>query len=153
MYSNKDRIPQDPECFRALGLAMVAFARLEWNAIWCCERLQPGYIETIEPKRKTAGIIANELKLLFSKISDQDLNTKAIPFSDDFIDIVLVRNALLHGKPGTAKDNSQRLFKNGKEWTIDAVNEFSDSCVRISMPLNSLLYDELANGVKIPLNP
>lgn len=39
MANERLLIPQDADYFHALGLAIVAFARLEWNAVWCCERL------------------------------------------------------------------------------------------------------------------
>jgi hypothetical protein len=45
--NDRMRIPQDSAYFHAIGLAAVAFARLEWDAVWCCERLQAGYITTL----------------------------------------------------------------------------------------------------------
>ncbi|MGE4372139.1 MAG: hypothetical protein AB7E29_04420 [Xanthobacter sp.] len=61
MTDERLRIPIDDPYLHALGLAIVAFARLEWNASYCCDRLEPGYIATIEPRRKTAGKIASDL--------------------------------------------------------------------------------------------
>lgn len=144
MSYDRLRIPQDPDYFHAIGLAAVAFARLEWDAVWCCHRLQSNYIQTIEPKRKTAGTIANDLKDLFLRISDGVLRAKAVPFADNFKEIVLDRNGLMHGKPGTAKNGDQRLFRHGSELSVNDVNDFSDRCVRTGRNLNALLYNELA---------
>lgn len=152
MSNDRLRIPQDSDYFQAVGLATIAFARLEWNAAWCCERLEPGYIHSIETRKKTAGIIAKDLSRLFSCILDPVIRLKTTRFSDEFEAIVVERNGLMHGKPGTALNGDQRLFRHGNEWTIDAVNVFSDRCVRDGTPLNALLYDELAESCSVALN-
>lgn len=151
MANERLLIPQDADYFHALGLATVAFARLEWNAVWCCERLQKGYISTIEPKKKTAGAIAKDLEALFSRISDQTLRLKVEPFATEFIAIVQDRNGLFHGKPGTTKESEQRLFRSGTPWSIQDVNDFADRCTRAGAPLNALLYDELKENSVVPL--
>ena len=153
MRNDRLCIPQDPSYFQAIGLAAVAFARLEWDAVWCCERLKPGYINTIEPRRKTAGKIAEDLKHLFGRVSDNNLNSIIMPFATEFDAIVRERNGLLHGKPGTAPNGDQRLFRHGIEWTVNAVDEFSDRCVRAAKPLNALLYDVLNEPCAVALNP
>lgn len=153
MSNDRIRIPQDPDYFHAIGLAAVAFSRLEWDAVWCCERLEIGYINTIEPRKKTAGKIAEDLERLISRITDADLRSKVAPFATEFSEIVQERNGLLHGKPGTAPNGDQRLFRHGAEWTIDKINEFSDRCVRAGSPLNALLYDEFKEPCSIALHP
>lgn len=147
------RIPQDNEYFQAIGLAAVAFARLEWEAVWCCEKLQPGYIHTIEPEMKTAGKIGIDLENLFSRVSDAALRTKIKPYAIEFRKVVKERNGLLHGKPATSQDQKQRLFRHESEWTIDAVNTFSDRCVVAAVPLNSLLSNELEVPGAVALAP
>ncbi|MEL6369638.1 MAG: hypothetical protein AAFR03_02860 [Pseudomonadota bacterium] len=82
------RIPGDDGYFHALGLAAMAFARLEWNAVWCCERLQRNYIRTIEPEKKTAGKIGADLDRLFSGVSDLTLRAKIKPFAEEFREVV-----------------------------------------------------------------
>ena len=145
------RIPQDDEYFQAVGLAAIAFARLEWNAVWCCEKLQSGYIRSIEEKRKTAGKIAEDLKQLFSQVSDKTLLAKIEPFAEEFREVAKERNALFHAKPGTSNNREQRLFREGVEWSISAVNAFSDRCVSASMPLNALLHNEFADVGSVKL--
>ena len=136
------RIPQDDEYFKAVGLAAIAFARLEWDAVWCCEKLNPGYINSIEPERKTAGVIGRDLWRFFSQVSDMALRLRIEPHAAEFLAVVDQRNALLHGKPGTAPNGDQRLFRHDFEWSIDAVNKFSDRCVVASEPLNALIHNE-----------
>ncbi len=143
MTDERYRIPQDEVYFQAVGLAAVAFARLEWDAVWCCERLKPGYITTVERRKKTAGVIAEDLKKLFLRISNSNLRAKLTPIAVEFKEIVQERNGLLHGKPGTASNGDQRLFRGASEWTIAKVNEFSDRCARADLSLNALLYGEL----------
>jgi hypothetical protein len=36
------RHPLDPEYSQALGEAVYTFSRLEWNAVWICERIKLG---------------------------------------------------------------------------------------------------------------
>jgi len=115
--------------------------------------LQSNYIQTIEPKKRTAGTIANDLEGLFFRISDGGLRAKAVPFAEDFKSIVLDRNALMHGKPGTAKNGDQRLFRHGSELSINYVNDFLDRCVRAGGHLNALLYNELAEPCSVALKP
>ena len=151
MNNDRLRVPPESEYFHAIGLATVAFARLEWDAVWCCNRLEPCYINSIEPRRKTAGTIANDLVTLFSRVPDVRLASKISPFAVEFVDVVKERNGLMHGKPATAPNGDQRLFRHGAEWTVDAVNAFSDRCVRAGMPLNALLYDELKEPCQVML--
>lgn len=119
--------------------------------MWCCHRLQPKYIGTIEPQKKTAGIIAGDLSRLFLRISDAGLRIKAVPIADEFKKIVLERNALMHGKPGTSPNGEQRLFRHGSELSISDVDRFSDHCVRTGGSLNSLLYNELVEPCNVAL--
>jgi hypothetical protein len=144
MTDERLRIPIDAPYLHALGLAMVAFARLEWNASYCCERLKPGYIATIEPQRKTAGKIARDLVEMVAALSDPVLQAAMAEPADELKALVEDRNGLLHGKPATASNGDQRLFRGGEEWSIPEVNKLADAFVRTSLKLNALLYRELA---------
>jgi hypothetical protein len=85
-------------------------------------------------------------------VSDVRLASQISPFAAEFVEVVKERNGLMHGKPATTLNGDQRLFRNGAEWTIDAVNAFSDRCVKAGMPLNALLYDELKEPCQVTLN-
>jgi len=109
MTGERLRIPQDHDYFHAIGLAAVAFARLEWDAVWCCERLEAGYINTIEPRRKTAGRIGQDMAALFLRVPDETLRLRIHLYAVEFCSIVEERNGLLHGKPGTAQKHKTRF--------------------------------------------
>ena len=55
----KDRVPVDPEYIQAFGRAMFIFARLEWQAVWCCEKISPGAIQPLS--ERTAGHVQTPL--------------------------------------------------------------------------------------------
>jgi hypothetical protein len=145
MQNDRERIQIEDEYAHALGLATYCFAICEWNAVWSAERLQPGYIATIEPMRKTAGIIARELVDLVSVIGDSNLRAICLAPSVEFQRLVQERNGLLHGKPGTATNGDQRLFRNGQEWSIAAIEAFSDEVAACSILLNDMVHRHLVN--------
>jgi hypothetical protein len=144
MDNDRKRITIDNQYAHALGLAAYCFAVCEWNAVWSAERLQPGYISTIEPLRKTAGVIAKELVDLVSAISDPALMSICLTPAIEFQRLVQDRNALLHGKPGTAPNGDQRLFRHGQEWTISATDTFADEVSACSILLNEMVHTHLA---------
>ena len=60
----------------ALGRAVFAFAGLEWDADWCYNKLEPGYIDNLS--KKTAGNVAADLIRLLpptSEMTSQDIST------------------------------------------------------------------------------
>ncbi len=59
MKDDRLRVPIDNAYVEALGRATYVFATLEWNAVWCCERMEADYIRKLS--RKTAGKIADNL--------------------------------------------------------------------------------------------
>ncbi|MDM7929330.1 hypothetical protein [Blastomonas fulva] len=144
MQNDRKRISIDDQYAQALGLAAYCFAICEWNAVWSAERLQPGYINTIEPLRKTAGVIANELIDLVNAISDPALKSICLAPSVEFQRLVRDRNGLLHGKPGTAPNGDQRLFRRGQEWTTIAIDTFADEVSACSILLNEMAHRHLA---------
>ena len=52
----------DAEYAEAIGRATYAFAVMEWNAIWCCEALDDGYMD--ELGHRTAGHVGEEFERL-----------------------------------------------------------------------------------------
>ena len=143
MSNDRDRLVIDDEYAHALGVAAYCFAICEWNAVWCAEKLQAGYVITIEAERKTAGRIATELEALTANISDAAIRLRGANAAADFVRVTKERNGLLHGKPGTAPGGEQRLFRNTGEWTIAAINRFADEAAACSIELNDLLHNHL----------
>jgi hypothetical protein len=52
MKDDRLRVPIDNAYVEALGRATYVFATLEWNAVWCCDRMQPNYIRDPGPKKE-----------------------------------------------------------------------------------------------------
>ena len=137
MKDDRLRVPVEPTYVAVLGLAAYEFASLEWNAVWCCERLEPGCIDRIA--ERTARNIAK----YFIRLAEANGNAETISAACRFDALVQRRNELLHGKPGTDKDGEQRLFRSGVAWTEDEIGKVADDFTECSITLNSLLYGAL----------
>ena len=142
MKDDRLRVPLEDAYAAALGNAAYVFATLEWNAVWCCERMKAGYINTLG--KKTAGKIGTNLVELSEKRERDTGSAACVAPARKFYDLVEVRNALLHAKPGTAPGGAQRLFRNGEVWSIEKINDAADAFAACSIELNALLYGELA---------
>lgn len=141
MKDDRLRVPIDDPYLHALGLALVCFARLEWDAVGCCEKMRPGYTESL--KRKTAGEIAADLVELAAAHSDPAIVASLSPAAIEFQRLAKIRNALMHAKPGTAPNGDQRLFRDGDEWTIAKIDDAADAFSANSCDLNKHLHHVL----------
>ncbi len=141
MKDDRLRVPIDSVYVEALGRATYVFATLEWDAVWCCERMEPGYIRKLS--RKTAGVIADDLVSLSKKRPSAQLRKDCLGPASEFKSLVEVRNGIVHGKPGTAPSGEQRLFRDGNAWTPAMINDAADSFAACSSLLNALLYNQL----------
>lgn len=137
MDGDRLRVVVDDEYTKALGLALFAFARLEWDAVWCIEKMSPGSIGSAS--ERTAGGVAKELAkhvgALNLAVGHPLLSTVA-----EFESLVRVRNAICHGKPGTDVDGGQRLFRDGCPWTVERIAEAADAFSACQIKLNDILY-------------
>jgi hypothetical protein len=131
-------VPVDPGYAAALGLAIYCFASLEWNAVWCCERMEPGSIADLEDR--TAGRVADTLSHLVKQlpISAEQLELQSA--AADFRFLVGTRNNLVHAKPGTAADGAQALFRHGDQWTHAELQGVADAFTACSARLNKALH-------------
>ena len=141
MRDDRLRIAVDDAYVAAFGRATCIFAVLEWNAVWCCERMRPGHVRAL--KRKTAGVIADDLDRLSHRRHDPVLRAACVKSATEFERLVDVRNAIIHGKPGTAPGGEQRLFRDGVPWTPDTVNDAADEFAACGASLNALLHGAL----------
>ena len=142
MKNDRMRISIDDAYVIALGRMAYGFAVLEWNAVWCCERMQATYINNL--RRKTAGTIAADLVRLAAAIPDSAVRAKCLNPAQEFKRLVDIRNGILHGKPGTDPAGEQRLFRDGHPWTPTMIDDAADEFTACSNLLNALLYAELA---------
>jgi hypothetical protein len=124
MKDDRLRVPIDVAFVEALGRATYVFATLEWNAVWCCERMQGNYIR--ELRRKTAGVIADDLVHLAQARPDPKVRTACLKPAQEFKRLVDLRNGILHGKPGSTPTGEQRLFRDGSPWTPAMIDDAAD---------------------------
>lgn len=141
MKDDRLRVPIDDTYLHKVGLAVICFSRLEWDAVWCCEKISPGYIHTVG--KKTAGDIAKDLIQLSAKHVDQAVSGQLSPAANEFLRLTKRRNDFLHANPATAPNGDQRLFRHGVEWTVSMVDELADEFTACSLTLNHCLYSLL----------
>ena len=139
--SEQQPLPADDEYLTAIGRAVMWFARCEWGAVWCCERLDPGYANRLV--RQAAGDIAADLSRNVLAIPDTLKRSVGQKASAEFIRLVKQRNALIHAKPCTATGGEQRLFKN-ETWTTERVTQLSKEFEACDALLNNFLHQQLA---------
>jgi hypothetical protein len=142
MTDDRLRVPEDDEYFRALGLAIMCFARLEWSAVWCCEKVQRGYVQTAADK--TAGEIANDLVTFAAAQENAKIALSLSVAAAEFKRLVRNRNGLVHANTGTANLREQRLFRQGKEWTLEAIHQLADEFARADAELTEHYHHKLA---------
>lgn len=141
MKRQAERIPVADEYILALGRATYNFAYLEWGMIWLAEAIKPGFLP--ETSTMTAGMIAHHFSKLVSKLTNGDKD-QLVTLADDFTDLVVDRNRLMHGNPYTAEGGEQRLSYNGKHglkrWTVLDMMDFADKLASASIEANKLLH-------------
>ena len=141
MKDDRLRVAVDMPYVEAIGRATYVFAVLEWNAVYCCERMQGGYINSLA--KKTAGKVAKDLVRLVSKLPNQQDKIDCSSPAQEFKRLVVVRNRIVHGKPGTASNCDQRLFHDGTPLTPAMIDDAADEFAACSAELNTLLYNQL----------
>lgn len=132
----------DPDYERALGRALFGFALLEWDAVWCAERIKPGFVN--EVARLTAGQIAERLFHLSLKLPPSGHRSTCCDAATEFRVLVDVRNDLMHASPCTAPDGEQRLIRYGVIWSIPDIEKAVTDFAACSGRLNALLHGPLA---------
>lgn len=144
MKDDRLKIPVDPDYTSALGLAVYAFAGLEWNAIRCCERLEAGSIDALMDR--TAGRVADTFLRLTRSIPASETQRDIQQAASDFRAFVGTRNNLMHAKPGVDQDGRQRLFRDGDQWTIDEMNAVADAFGECGQRLAKCLVEDLTHS-------
>jgi hypothetical protein len=112
--------PLDRQYTSALGEAVFEFARLEWLAVQCCDRIRDGSIE--ELSERTAGRVADTLLHLARGLGASPASEELRQAASEFRAYVGTRNNLLHSKPGFNAEGQERLFRDGDRWTIAELN-------------------------------
>ncbi|TFI57986.1 hypothetical protein E2493_12380 [Sphingomonas parva] len=145
MRDDRFKIAVDEDYVAALGLAVYAFATLEWRAIQCCERIAPGSVDALEDR--TAGRVADTLRRLVSEALEPSPEQQALEqAARDFQAFTRTRNNLVHAKPGKAADGAQRLFRDGDQWTIAEMETVADAFTACALRLEAFLEGVLAGS-------
>lgn len=142
MKNERLRVPVSADYTSALGLAVYCFASLEWNAVWCCERIEPGSVESLADR--TAGRVADTLLHLVKRLRNSTEQIDLEGAATDFRALVATRNNLVHAKPGTAHDGEQALFRHGDQWTLMELQVVADAFATCGVRLNQALHGFLA---------
>jgi hypothetical protein len=115
----------DEAYLNVLGRAVWAFAVLEWNAVWLCEYLEPGYLNKPGSKGRirSSDNIADDSISLLSNPSDTRITIGWLRAARDFKRLVKIRNSILHGQPSSTPSGEQSLFREGVFWSPTRVND------------------------------
>ncbi len=143
MEGARTRVIIDDAYVEALGRATYVFAVLEWNAVWCCERMEPNYMHKPgrgRSKKRTAGEIAGDLISLAKNHLDPKVRTACLAPAKEFVALVEIRNRILHGKPARTSTGEHRLFHDGIAWTPAMINNEADKFTECGELLNALLH-------------
>lgn len=146
MKGDRLRVVVDPKYCEAIGRAAYCFAMLEWNAVWCCEKMQPGKIHSLS--EKTAGGVANDLvKLSKALPGTASHRAECISAAKEFQRIIITRNDFLHAPPCTAPNGDQVFSRKGRILTTEDLEDAADEFTACSIRLNALLHGPLSGAV------
>jgi hypothetical protein len=126
--------------FSAIGMATYCFAQMEWNAVYCGDKLDPGFVNTVGTK--TAGMIANDIIGFAHLIADHTKQTRYRAAADEFARLVRRRNDLMHANPATV-GSDQRLVRHGTVWQPNEIDDLADEFAACSIELNELYHHVL----------
>jgi hypothetical protein len=107
------RVPVDDSYAALVGKAVYIFAHYEWTIIYIIDYLQSGFVgKYSRGGSMTSGTVRQELQntidsphVSFAKVSKAELQTCC----DEFEELIVKRNALIHAHPITDSDGSQIL--------------------------------------------
>lgn len=143
MKDDHKRVPLATDYAQALGVATYCFASCEWNVVWCCERISPGALGHIVDEELTAGRIGKKFKDLVRNMPASPERETLGELASEFLRLVEVRNAILHGKPCTAPSGEQRL-SGGRIWEPQDLLDAADAFTACSIKLNQHLHGFVA---------
>lgn len=116
MDDDRQPLTLAPDYAAAIGTALFAFATLEWTAVRCCEKLEPGSIDALADR--TAGRVADTLVHLARTLATSPAQARLAKAAGDFEFLVGTRNNLVHARPGSASDGTPALFRDGDQWLL-----------------------------------
>jgi hypothetical protein len=139
MVDERKRVPVDDDYIRVLGLATYAFARCEWQVVWCCERIKPGVLQKIVGEEMTAGTIGKYFANVVRNMPKSKGREELASAAQEFLELVERRNRIIHGKPCTSPSGQQRL-SGDKIIEIEDLERAADAFTVCGGRLNAIYY-------------
>lgn len=139
MKDDRLQCPVEKEYVEALGLAAYTFARLEWQVVWCMEKIKPGSIQKVVDEEITAGTIAKKFIDATRNMPKSKEREALKQLAKKFMELVQTRNQIMHGKPCTSPNGDQRL-SNNEIIEISTLECAADDFVECGDKLNDLFY-------------
>lgn len=101
-----------PEYAQMLGETLYQMAGLEWMVIEVIQRLDPATSIEMLAGLTTSGI-ADQLKSKVDKatVLEPARHDELRAIADDYADLPIVRNDIVHARPATAPDGRQMLYR------------------------------------------
>lgn len=136
-------MPLDPAYAASLGTVAFCFASCEWNVAWCCERLRPGSHNKFRIGKATAGQIGKTFRNLIRNMPPSSERDALDRLAVEFLELVELRNDIMHGKPCDAPTGTHRL-SGSQIWHIPDLNAAADRFTECSIEVNDMLHGFLA---------
>ncbi len=141
MAGERLRIPVDDSYLAALGRCLFTFARTEWAAVWCGEKIAPGFLQAAG--NKTAGQIGADFEGLAASLPQGSVYTRCLAAAKEFRRLVPLRNGIMHAQPCTAPTGEQRLTRRGNLWTIAELETAADEFAACDIELMDFFHNHL----------
>jgi hypothetical protein len=141
MTVDRHSVPVDKAYVTAIGLATFCFANLEWNAINCGEKLNPGYIGKVA--WKTEGTIGKDVANFAALIDDPGKQARYRLAATEFKRLVERRNDLMHAKPAATVRNESLLYRDSTFWEPDDIDKLADEFAACAQEFNELYHHVL----------
>ena len=144
MKDDRLRVYIDSGYLEALGRATYTFALLEWQVVWCLEKIRPNDIRKVVGEEMTAGQIGKRFRNAVGNMRKISEREQLQNLASKFLRLVQVRNNIMHGKPCTSPKGDQRLRGSGIIEIVDLENA-ADEFVECNRKLNELFHGILSS--------
>lgn len=137
------------EYLSLVGACTYIFLRAEWNAVTCCNSIEPGYREKVtdSDSRIMAGKISYKLLHLSSLLDESADKAELVTGAGRFINLVQDRrNILLHAYPASIDGKS--TLHNPKDqytFTVNDLEQFLGEANEVASILNNSYHNYLKN--------
>ena len=131
--------PVKDDYANALGRTAYTFSSLEWQVVCCAEKIRLGSLRKIVDNEMTAGQIAKTFLDITRNMPKSRERDELKTLASQFMDLVEVRNKIMHGKPCTGPNGEARL-NGGAVIEIPDLENAADNFVECSSKLNEWFY-------------